>query len=87
MPIHCKRCWTQFKDQNLLDSHITVAATDICELKVGSPPEGITPEHERRLRSRKKTSRDQNDEDRWKDMYRLLFPNEQVPSSCKHHLS
>jgi hypothetical protein len=73
----------QFKTQLQLDSHLTVEASDICELKPGSPPEGITPECERLLRSRKKASRNQGDEDRWKDIYKLLFPNEKVPSPCK----
>lgn len=83
MPIHCKRCWVQFKTQLQLDSHLTVEASEICELKPGIPPQGITPECERLLRSRKKASRNQSDEDRWKNIYKLLFPNEKVPSPCK----
>jgi hypothetical protein len=82
-PVHCKRCWKIFKIQEQLDSHLTVLDADICGLQAGCSPEGITPEHERRLRSRKKTSPDQTDEDRWKDIYRLLFPNEEIPSPCK----
>jgi hypothetical protein len=73
----------RFKTKLQLDSHLTVEASDICELKPGSPPEGITPECERLLRSRKKASRNQGDEDRWKHIYKLLFPNEKVPSPCK----
>ncbi|TVY82020.1 Resistance to glucose repression protein [Lachnellula suecica] len=77
---HCKRCWRTFKTQLQLDIHITVAATDICELQPGNIPVGITPAMERQLRSRKKSHRDQTDEERWKDMYKLLFPNEEIPS-------
>jgi hypothetical protein len=66
-----------------LDSHPTVATSDICDLQPGHPPEGITPEQERRLRSKKKTSPNQGEADRWKDIYKLLFPNEDIPSPCK----
>ena len=80
---HCRRCWKTFKAQTQLDSHMTVAAADICEVQPVRTPEGITPDQEKRLRSRKKTSPTQSDEDRWKDIYRLLFPNEEIPSPCK----
>ena len=83
MAVHCKRCWKIFKNQEQLDSHLTVATSDICDLQPGHPPEGITPEHERRLRSRKKTSPDQSEAERWKDIYKLLFPNEEIPSPCE----
>ncbi|RDL29978.1 uncharacterized protein BP5553_10605 [Venustampulla echinocandica] len=77
---HCKRCWQTFKNQQQLDTHLTVAAQEICEIRPGNSPEGITPEIERRLRSRKKSHPNQTDEERWKDIYKLLFPNATVPS-------
>ncbi|TVY20619.1 Uncharacterized protein LARI1_G001289 [Lachnellula arida] len=77
---HCKRCWKTFKTQQQLDSHITVAATDICDVQPGNPPTGITPAVEKQLRSRKKSHPNQTDEERWKDIYKLLFPNEEIPS-------
>ncbi|TVY28038.1 Resistance to glucose repression protein [Lachnellula hyalina] len=77
---HCKRCWRTFKTQQQLDSHITVAAGDICHVQPGNPPTGITPVIERQLRSRKKSHPNQNDGDRWRDIYKLLFPNEEIPS-------
>ena len=83
MAAHCKRCWKVFNNQEQLDSHLTVATPDICDLQPGHPPEGITPEHERCLRSRKKTSPNQTEADRWKDIYKLLFPDEEIPSPCK----
>jgi hypothetical protein len=49
----------------------------------GDPPEGITPENEKRLKSKKKSHPNQTDEDRWRDIYRLLFPSEDVPSPCE----
>jgi hypothetical protein len=84
MPVHCQRCWQEFESQQQLDSHIKVAAVDICELTAGHPPEGISSETEKLLRRRKKSYAGQSEEERWKDIYRLLFPNdEDVPSPCK----
>jgi hypothetical protein len=84
MPAHCPRCWQEFKNQKQLDSHITVVAVDICESKTGHPPEGISSETEKLLRRRKKTYPGQSEEERWRDIYRLLFPNDKdVPSPCK----
>jgi hypothetical protein len=83
MAAHCERCWQTFNDQQKLKEHLTVHASEICQVKPGQPPNGLAPETERKLRSRKKAHRDQTDEDRWKEMYRILFPNEDVPSPCK----
>jgi hypothetical protein len=46
-------------------------------------PDGITPEIAVKLKSRKKASPDQSVPERWKDIYRLLFPDELVPLPCK----
>lgn len=46
-------------------------------------PEGITPNVERALKSRKKSYPNQPEEERWKDVYRILFPYEDVPTACK----
>jgi hypothetical protein len=81
-PIQCVRCWLFFKDQDKLNIHML--ATNICERRDGQLAEGITPSMEKRLRSRKKLSGDQTEEDRWRTMYRMLFPGEEVPSPCKH---
>jgi hypothetical protein len=79
-PAHCKRCWATFKSQQQLDAHITVASEDICEVQAGTPPAGITSTVERQLRSRKKAHPNQSEEDRWRDIYKILFPNSEVPS-------
>lgn len=78
--IHCKRCWRTFKNQQQLDAHLTVASANICSLIPGHPPDGITPENEKRLKSRKKIHPNQSDDSRWAEIYKLLFPNEEVPS-------
>lgn len=80
--IQCVRCWLYFKCQNDLDIHLDVE--NICERQPGQPADGMTPDMEKELRSRKKLPENQNDEDRWASMYRVLFPDaEGVPSPCK----
>jgi hypothetical protein len=81
--LHCERCWRIFDKAEDLKSHRTVDATQICQVEPGNPPDGITPEIERKLRSRQKKHPGQTGDDRWRDIYRLLFPNEDVPSPCK----
>jgi hypothetical protein len=81
VPIQCKRCWQTFKAQEALDAHLTVL--NICPLQTGQAAEGLTPDLEKRLKSRKKSSPDQTEEARWKEIYALLFPNEVVPNPCE----
>lgn len=48
--------------------------------------EGFTKEQEKRLRSRKKTHADMTDEDKWREIYTILFPDDDpsaIPSPCK----
>jgi hypothetical protein len=56
-----------------------------CELKNFEQADGVTSEVYERLRSKKKVQRDQTEADRWKDIYKLLFPNEMIPSPCKFY--
>ena len=81
VPIQCKRCWQTFKVQESLDAHLTVV--NICSLQTGQAAEGLTADLEKKLKSRKKSSPDQTEEARWKEIYGLLFPNEVVPNPCK----
>jgi hypothetical protein len=62
---------------------MTVSAAEICEVKIGQPPDGISAEDEQKLRSRKRRHPNQSDEDTWRDVYRILFPNEEIPSPCE----
>ncbi|KAE9379384.1 hypothetical protein N431DRAFT_553617 [Stipitochalara longipes BDJ] len=78
--LHCERCWQTFDNQENLTAHRTVDATEICQVKSGYPPDGLTPDMERKLRSRKKAHRNQTEEDRWREIYRIIFPDEDVPS-------
>lgn len=67
--------------QEALDAHLTVV--NICSLQIGQATEGVTADLEKKLKSRKKSSPDQTEEARWKEIYGLLFPNAVVPNPCK----
>jgi hypothetical protein len=56
---------------------------DVCELRDTENVDGITTEIFEKLRSKKKVQRDQTEADRWKDIFKLLFPGEIIPSPCK----
>ncbi len=83
MPIHCKRCKAVFDDQEKLKAHELLDPTQICKVQLDVQLNGITPEQMSQLKSRKKIFRAQSDADRWRVIYQVLFPNEDVPSPCK----
>ncbi|KAK4121982.1 hypothetical protein N657DRAFT_657481 [Parathielavia appendiculata] len=75
---HCQRCKQTFSDAKELASHeMSVVACEVLDLV---PPGDITTYQEKQLKSRKHTSRRQTDEEKWRDIYRLLFPDEEIPS-------
>jgi len=80
MIFQCPRCKELFENQTKLDDHFT--AVKGCELSSADPADGITATIEKRLRSRKKTHPDQTEEDRWRGIYQILFPGEDIPSPC-----
>lgn len=47
-----------------------------------SEGDGLTSDIVERLKSKKKSEKNQSDGDRWKEIYRLLFPHEIVPNPC-----
>ncbi|AEO59781.1 hypothetical protein MYCTH_2308309 [Thermothelomyces thermophilus ATCC 42464] len=75
---HCQRCKQTFSDARRLAEHeMSVVA---CEVLDVAPPSDITADQEKQLKSRKHTARRQTDEEKWRDIYRLLFPKEEIPS-------
>lgn len=83
VPVYCERCKLQFKTAEALKSHLIVPDTEFCKLKEGPIPDGIGPELAIKLKSRKRSSPRQSESERWKDIFRLLFPEELVPMPCK----
>jgi hypothetical protein len=86
-PIQCRRCWKIFETAEDLFLHSNVADIDKCELQPELTAEGITPDVERRMRSRRKTHRSQSEEYKWKELYSMLFPRDEIPSPCKEQIS
>jgi hypothetical protein len=80
--IHCEICWIVFGSKDLLKSHLR-DETNRCQVRPEQVLDGITPETESLLKSRKKEYRGQPELELWKTMYWVLFPNEIVPSPCK----
>jgi hypothetical protein len=56
-----------------------------CKLLEVVQQDGITNETVEKLRSKKKAHRDQSEEDRWREIYQILFPGEILPSPCKSY--
>ena len=77
----CPRCKKLFSSQDEMDAHFIVLQG--CDLSSEAAIEGITSNIEKHLRSRKKTYRHQTEENRWAEIYRLLFPGENIPSPCE----
>src|SRR5580658_1178061 len=78
----CPRCKDLFKNQEDLDNHID--AIQGCEVKPNSTQvDGITNRIKQRLQCRKKAHPGETEPERWKNIYNILFPNEDVPSPCK----
>jgi hypothetical protein len=83
-PITCYRCGETFESEQLLESHSK--REDSCILN--SHPvqhDGFNKEQEKELKSRKRKNRDQTEEQKWNDMFIILFPNYQgsLPSPRK----
>ncbi len=88
MPLQCPRCWTTFKTDALLTGHLQQdPPCNICPNETLA--EGFTKDQEKKLRSRKKTSAEMTDEDKWREIYTILFPDddpETIPSACEYPL-
>lgn len=67
-----------FNNSEEVDEHLK--AVKGCDLSLAEEAEGITAKIEKQLRSRKKTHKDQTEEERWEEMYRLIFPGDLIPS-------
>ena len=52
-----------------------------CVLSDDDYPDGVTAEIVEKLRSKKTAQK--TEAERWQDIYKLLFPDEMVPSPCK----
>jgi hypothetical protein len=79
--IYCPRCYTMFDVDMDLSNHLRSAQ---CHVSAPQPIEGIDRETLKALRKRSPALR--LEEDKWRDVYHLLFPDvtlEDIPSPCK----
>jgi hypothetical protein len=70
----------QFRDDQELKDHRRVPT---CIIQEPTPAEGFDEVIANKLRCRKKDHPNQSEEDRWAQIYQLLFPGEEVPSPCE----
>jgi hypothetical protein len=84
----CLRCKESFSYEKELERH--VLATNVCEVNpagVFTITKGIFPNLAARLRSLKKGHRGPtSQEERWEEIYRILFPAEEMPSPCTNYI-
>ncbi|PMD47741.1 hypothetical protein L207DRAFT_576502 [Hyaloscypha variabilis F] len=72
----CQRCKQLFKDQDEVNSHLNEPKA--CEHTDAAHADGVTAEIVEKLRSKKIAQR--TELERWQDIYKLLFPEEMIPS-------
>jgi hypothetical protein len=77
-PIHCDICLSIWPNVEKLREH---RRAQTCEKREYIAPDGITPEQERKLRSRL-GSQNKTESDQWFELYGILFPDAQRPKSA-----
>ena len=81
----CQRCKSLFKSEAELDSHIETREIR-CDAIIAPPVDGITGKIKAVLQCKKKAFRGQTEAERWKQIYQILFPDdEEVPDPCKSY--
>jgi hypothetical protein len=85
LAIRCPRCKAPFEDEASVQEHLEMLES--CQIIKSEELEGYNKEQERQLRSRRRPA-NQTEEDRWVEMYHILFPEDDqdsMPSPCKTH--
>ncbi|KAK8223877.1 hypothetical protein HDK90DRAFT_106652 [Phyllosticta capitalensis] len=79
-PIACPRCCSQFASQGGLDAHIIQPRR--CIQALNTPVvDGFGLDQERQLKSKRRMVGVNTEEDKWRAVYRILFPDDiEVPS-------
>ncbi|KIW02165.1 hypothetical protein, variant [Verruconis gallopava] len=80
LPIHCPRCLDQFSTTHDLDNHLR--QDNPCERKDGPHYTGFGIDKERILRNRKRNA---NNAEGWKEIYRVLFPDDKDDEIPPHY--
>lgn len=80
----CPRCGDPFSDAKTLNAHLR--SDNPCRKKDIAAAQGIDEHQEKKLRERKRVGSAVTDEQRWRDIYMILFPEankNNLPSPCK----
>ena len=83
LPIQCRRCFEAFKTEDLLDQHHQLP--DPCQRQPPPDSEGFDKAQEKRLKNRKRKPGVETEEEKWREVYKILFPADDVaamPSPC-----
>lgn len=76
LPISCHRCCSTFANEPLLREHQRDPLG--CEIQEQIPLEGFDKDQERKLKSKKRSLVHQTEEEKWKCVYNILFPDDNV---------
>ncbi|KAH6949219.1 hypothetical protein DER45DRAFT_580864 [Fusarium avenaceum] len=77
----CGRCWEPFKDEQCYLDHLRTE--EACPLREMEHVEGFDEAQERSLKSRKRYGRELSEDDKWRRVFKILFPHvldDDVPS-------
>ena len=81
LPVTCHRCSLEFQSDAALKEHSKLLIP--CNVAEAGEAQGYDNDQERKLRSRKRPP-GQTEADKWKEMFRILFPDDrEIPSPCK----
>lgn len=81
----CNRCFEDLQSLAGLTEHQRLQTP--CPLEDPEPQEGIDEDQERRLRAKRRNKGKLSEEDKWVEVYRLLFPGDElIPSPCMDSL-
>ncbi|KAF2830185.1 hypothetical protein CC86DRAFT_403493 [Ophiobolus disseminans] len=73
MPLFCRRCNMTFENESQITDHSR--SMDMCIVTDTLPPEGFDKDQEKELKKRKKMFRAESEEQKWKIVYLILFPD------------
>ncbi|OMP87773.1 hypothetical protein BK809_0007863 [Diplodia seriata] len=89
LPAICPRCQAQFDTEEEVTDHLN--APERCEKRPRKAHlEGFDREQELKLRTKKRSKGEGSEEEKWRGVYMILFPNAslgEVPSACRFYFS
>lgn len=81
---HCRRCYATFENESLLTEH--ARSVNGCAKQDPISLQGFDKDQEKRLKGRSDMFQADSEEEKWKIVYLILFPDTalgELPSPCK----